>query len=386
MIYVGIDIAKNIHYAAVSNSNGEVLVDPFPFGNNIEGFTILLNSISSFSKDDLIIGLEATAHYGESLIQFLFNLDFKITLLNPLQTASMRKSKIRLTKTDKIDTLIIIKVLSLGEFKLITHRDISLIMLKSLCRSRRNLITLRTRSKIQLVSYVDQLFPELASFFKDNLHINTSYKLLSVHPNPKEITKLHLTYLANLLSKASRGKYNKSHARSLKDLASKSIGIENPILSSQIHMAIEQIRLYKSQISTVEESIKSMMLSLDSKIMTIPGISFNSAAVILSVIGDFTRFTHPKQIVAFAGIDPVVSQSGKFNALFTRMSKRGNSMLRYSLILSAFNISLHNKTFKDYYDKKRAEGKSHYQALGHVANKLVRVIYTIITRDISFNI
>lgn len=374
MFYLGIDIAKNTHYAALMTQDGQVLIEPFPFNNDINGFTSLLSLIENYDKEELLIGLESTAHYAENIISFLFNRGFQIAIINPIQTSSVRKSSIRKVKTDKVDTFVIIKTLLLCDYTILTNRDIHLMQLKSLCLARHDLIKLRSRSKIQLVTYIDQLFPEFQYFFKSGLHINTAYRLLEKHSLPSDIANLHLTYLTNLLKKASRGKFAKRDAINLKDLASKSIGIDNPMLSVRVSNAIEQIELFTKQIKQAEKLIEKLMLDIDSTILSIPGIGLVSAANILAIIGDVNRFTSPSQLIAFAGLDPVVNQSGNFNASNTRMSKRGSRLLRYSLIFSAHNVVKNNSTFSKYYALKRSQGKSHYNALGHVASKLVRVI------------
>lgn len=260
------------------------------------------------------------------------------------------------------------------------------VTLRGLCKSRRNLIKLRTRCKIQLGSFVDQLFPELNTFFRSGLHIKTSYQLLKRHARPCQIQKLHLTYLSNLLCKTSRGKYTKEDAIRLCELAKVSVGIDNPIHEIQIRHAIAQIELFSAQLDDITRSIEDVMRTLNSPIMSIPGIVAINGAMILSSIGDITRFPHPSKLLAFAGLDPAVRQSGKFNARSTRMSKRGDSMLRYALMNAAHNAARNNRTFADYYAAKVAQGKSHYNALGHTAHKLMRVIFTILTRNVPFDL
>jgi transposase len=386
MFYLGIDIAKNTHYAALMTQDGHVLIEPFSFSNDINGFNLLLSSIKDYDKEMLIIGLESTAHYAENLISFLFDRNFKIAVINPIQTASVRKSSIRKVKTDKVDTLVIIKTLLLCGYSIITSRDISLIQLKSLCLARHDLVKLRSRSKVQLTTYIDQLFPEFQYFFKSGLHINTSYRILEKHSLPSEISNLHLTYLTNLLEKSSRMKFSKQYAINLKRLASNSVGINNPMLSVRISNAIEQIELFSKQIKQIEDLIADLMQKIDSTILSIPGIGTISAANILAIIGDISRFPSASQLVAFAGLDPVVVQSGNFTASNTRMSKRGSRLLRYTLIFSAHNVAKNNTTFNKYYNLKRSQGKSHYNALGHVANKLVRIIHKILSCNICFDL
>ena len=386
MIYVGIDIAKNTHWASAMNSDGEILLEPFSFQNNNEGFQKFISKLSNFDKQKMLIGLESTAHYGENIISYLFNLDYKIGIINPIQTSNLRKSNIRKTKNDKVDTFIIIKSLTLNNYNLVTTRDINNIKLKGLGRSRHNLIVMRSRSKIQLASFIDQLFPELNKFFKGNLHLNVSYQLLKEYSSPKDISSLHLTKLSNILHDNSHGRYNKKDAIRLRELAKNSVGIDNPTLSLQVKQAILQIELYTEQIEEVEKLSKQILDEMESKLLTIPGMSYNQATAIHGFIGDISRFNKSCQLLAYAGLDPSIYQSGNFEARSTRMSKRGNSLLRYNLVYAAHNLVLHNRTFKEYYDLKRSQGKTHYCALGHCAHKLVRIIFKMLKSNVDFNL
>lgn len=386
MIYVGIDIAKEKHFAAAMTSDGEVLLKPFGFTNNSDGFKLLLSSLKSFDKANLLIGLESTAHYGENLICHLFEQGYNIAVINPIQTATLRKTNIRKTKTDKVDCLLIIKSLIVNNHRLFTKKDADSIRLKSLCRFREKLKKSKARLKIQLVTYVDILFPELQYFFKSGLHTNTCYELMKVHSAPNEIAALHLTYLGNLLHKASRGRFGKEEAIALKSLAKSSVGTGNTSVSIQITQSIAQIELLEKHIAELDSSIESIMRDLNSIILTIPGIGLLNGAMILGEIGDISRFSNPSKLLAYAGLDPTVNQSGNFNAKSTKMSKRGSKLLRYALINAAWNVSLKNKTFEDYFNLKRSQGNNHYAALGHTAHKLVRIIFKLLRDNVAFNL
>ena len=386
MIYVGIDVAKINHYASIIDSNGEVLVEPFLVKNNQVGFNLLYQKLKNYDIDKLLIGLESTAHYGNNLIYFFFKKGFKIGIINPIQTSTLRKTNIRKVKNDKVDSILIVKTLMMNCYTLLTNYDVEMMELKSFCRYRHNLMTMRTKSKIQLATYVDQLFPELNSFFKDNLHINTSYQLLKQYSNPSDIANVNLTKLTNLFMKASKGKYNKNRAIQLKQLANSSVGIDNPALSIQIKLTIEQIEIYSKQINEIETRINNYMQKSDNVITSIPGISNTTAAIIISELGNIFRFKGSSKVIAYAGLDSTVKQSGNFNATTTRMSKRGSSLLRYALILAANNVRLNTKTFNEYYTKKCSQGKSHYNSLGHCATKLVRLIFKMLSDNKSFNI
>ena len=384
MIYVGIDIAKETHVAAAVDSDGVIIIEPFSFSNNHEGFKLLKSKLDSLDKNNVLVGLESTAHYAENAIFFLHSLDFNLAVINPVQTAAMRKTGIRKTKTDKVDSLLICKTLAVNAFRLYTENDIKTMKLKSLCRFRQNLKKSKARLKIQLTSYVDIIFPELQFFFKSGLHIKSCYELLKVYSSPDDIAALHLTKLSNILSNASRGRFGKQDAESLKSLAKSSVGVKNTYISIQITQTIAQIELIESQINELETVIEKAVDELDSVIMTVPGIGKLNGAMILGEIGDIKRFSHPSKLLAYAGLDPVINQSGKFNAKKTRMSKRGSKMLRYALINAAWNVSLNNATFKRYYDSKINQGNSHYSALGHTAHKLVRVLFKLLNDNIPF--
>ena len=386
MIYVGIDIAKLNHFASVLSSDGEVLIEPFKFTNDSDGFFMLLSKLSVFDKDSIVIGLESTAHYGNNLLMFLVPKGYKVCLINPIQTAVLRKNNIRKTKTDKVDTCIIAKTLMMNDLRYVTLQDIGLIQLKNLGRFRLKMVKQRTRLKIQLTSYVDQVFPELQYFFKSGIHHKGCYALLKEAPSPEAIASMHLTHLTHLLKTNSHGHFKKETALELRVLAQKSVGNGDKSLSIQITQSIEQIELLDSQLKRTEQEISDIITSLDSVIMTIPGIGAVNGGMILGEIGDIKRFSSPSKLLAFAGLDPSVYQSGNFQAKRTRMSKRGSRAFRYALMNAAHNVVKNNSTFKTYYDKKRDEGRSHYNALGHCAGKLVRIIHKMLTDDVTFDL
>ena len=387
MIYVGIDIAKLNHFASALSSDGEVLIEPFKFTNDGDGFQMLVSKLDSFDKDSIIIGLESTAHYGDNLVRYLVAGYYKVCVINPIKTSSLRKNNIRKTKTDKVDTYLIAKTLMMQDsFRFVTFFDLDLMDLKTLGRFRQKTIKQRTRLKIQLTSYVDQVFPELQYFFKSGLHQKAVYALLKEAPTPHDIASMHMTHLSHLLEVASHGHFKKEQAKELRVLAQKSVGANDSALSIQITHTIAQIELLDSQLERVEAEMTDIMKFNNSVIMTIPGISYINGGMILGEIGNIHRFSNPNKLLAFAGLDPTVYQSGNYTAKRTRMSKRGSRVLRYALVNAAHNVVKNNATFKAYYDAKMAEGRSHYNALGHCAGKLVRVIWKMLTDEVEFNL
>ena len=196
---------------------------------------------------------------------------------------------------------------------------------------------------------------------------------------------MHMTHLASLLRAASHGHFKKDKAQELRILAQKSVGFNDSSISIQITQTIEQIELLDRQMDDVEDQIRKLTFSLDSVILTIPGMGPLDAGMILGEIGDIHRFANPHKLLAFACPDPTVRQSGKFNASRTRMSKRGSRILRYALVYSSHNVVKNNSTFRSYYDSKVSQGRGHYAALGHCAGKLVRIIFKLLTDNVAFD-
>lgn len=384
MLLLGVDIAKLNHVASfIDSSSGELIFSNFKFQNNILGFSSLFEKISKFSVSEIIIGLESTGHYGENFINFFFQKGFKIAVINPLQTSYLRKANIRDSKNDRLDSINIAKALLFGKHTYVSQKNLTNFSLKKLTRFRKSLIKQKTKTKIQLVSLLDIIFPELQYFFKSGVHSNAVYTLLKKYPSTEKIAALREKSLFSILNKASKGHYKEQHASQLKSLAKSSVGIKDTSISMHIPQLIQLIEMLDSQIKAIEKEIDSF-IDEESPILTIPGINTVAAASILGEINDIENFDSSSKLLAFSGLDPKIRQSGNFNASSCRMSKKGSSYLRYALIFTAWNLVRNSATFNRYYLSKRAQGKSHYSALGHTAHKLVRVIYTLLKKNISY--
>lgn len=384
MVYIGIDIAKFKHFASVVSSDGKVIVKPFPFENSRQGFMKLVEKIENFQ--DCLIGLESTGHYAENLIQFLYEHNYQVAIINPIQTDSLRDSNIRKTKTDKIDTMLIVQCLMLKKYSLVSSKNIDMIKLRRLSRFRLEMVQQQTRIKTQLAGCLDIVFPELSSFFKGNLHLKVAYALLEKYSSAKAIRSARIDGLTNLLVHNSHGRYNQEKALELKNLAKESVGLDNPAIELQIQCLIKQLHLYQKQIKDIDISIITLMEIINSPILTIPGVGYTLGAMIISEIDNIKKFSNPSKLLAFSGLDPVVKQSGNFQSDILKISKRGSTYLRYAIYRVAFLIIYNNETFHNYYIDKRSQGKNHRVALGHVCNKLVRVIFKLLTDNIPFNL
>lgn len=376
-ILVGIDVAKDKHDCFIMNSEGEVLAKPFTIFNNKEGFDFLYKKIQSVSSSDNIkVGLEATGHYSYNIIGFLLNKGLATFILNPLHTNLYRKSlSLRKTKTDKIDSKTIAMML-LSDVSLKSYSDISYHNedLKSLTRYRFSKVEERAKLKTSLSRLAQILFPELEKLVP-TLHMTSIYQLLEEFPSASAIASVHLTRLTNLLSKASKGHYDRETAIKIRDAAKNSIGSNMPAKSLELKHTIKLIRALTIDIDEIEAEISKMMDKIASPITTIPGIGNNMGAMIISEIGDFSRFSSPDKILAYAGYSPSTYQSGKLDNCYAHMEKRGSRYLRYALFQATQRVCHLDSTFSAYLAKKRAEGKHYYIAISHAVKKLVRVIF-----------
>lgn len=266
MIYVGMILPNVNLLASAISSDGEILIEPFKFTNDNDGFQLLLSKLDPLDKDSIIIGLESTAHYGDNLVRYLVAYNYKVCVFNPIKTSTMRKNNIRKTKTDKVDTYIICKTLMMQEsLRFLTFYNLDLMDIKALGRFRQKTIKQRIRLMIQLTSYVDEIFPELQYFFKSGLHQKPVYALLKEAPTPEAIASMHM---AHLLKVNSHGHFDKTNAQQLRVLAQKPVGANDSALSIQVTHSIRQIELLDSQLERVEAEMTNIMKFNYSVIMT----------------------------------------------------------------------------------------------------------------------
>ena len=382
MIFVGIDVAKDKHDCFILNSEGTVLADVFTIANNRIGFETLLSRIQSCSQGEskIKVGLEATGHYSYNLLGFLLDSGLATYVINPLHTNLYRKSlSLRRTKTDRIDArTIAMMLMSDVDLKSYTDTVYHNEELKSLTRYRFDKVCERAKLKQSVSRLVTILFPELEKLVP-TLHMASVYALLSEFPGAKQVAGAHLTHLKAVLYDASRGRYGRDMATTLREAARCSVGSVMPAKSLELQHTIRLIRELDAEIEDIVTAIQSMMDEIQSPITTIPGIGVRMGAMILAEIGDFSRFDSPDKILAYAGMSPSTYQSGQLSlsGTYSHMEKRGSRYLRYALYNATKYVCLWNPTFAAYLAKKRAEGKHYNVALSHAAKKLVRLIYAI---------
>ena len=387
MFYLGIDIGKNTHVASLVDDKKKVIFKAFSFSNSIDGAESLILKLEAF-KNELEVGMESTGHYWLSLYSYLVEKNFTVRVINPIQTDGWRQGiEIRKRKTDVIDSILIADLLRYGDFVETSLSNEDYLSLRNLSRFRSYLISSIGDLKRKTIALLDQVFPEYASSFS-NIFGKTSKEILSNFSTPSDFEDINSDDLNTFLESVSKKNYASKKIDELSKKASSSFGINFCLdsFSLQIKMLIEQISFIQNQVSDVENEIEVLLEKLNSPITTIPGIGSVNAATILGEIGDIKRFSNPSKLVAYAGLDASISQSGEYESTYNHMSKRGSPYLRRALFQSALRAEFCDPVFSDYYQKKISEGKHHLVATNAVARKLCHTIFAVLTKDEPYQV
>ncbi len=405
-IVIGIDIAKDFHYVAILAPDGGLYKQPFKIFNTVEGFNNLLYQIKKAEEEfnaPYAIFMESTGVYHLPLFHFLKKLISETFIINPLITNSIKNKNIRKVKTDKRDSISIAKLAKYEDIKSSNYQDSIIFDLKSLVREHIKLVETASIYKHKLASDIHLVFPNYTSVFSE-IFSSTSLSLLINYPTPevilntpkeKIITDIK-SYSNHSLDWATK-KYN-----DLIKVAEEAsiIGIKSTSLTYKIAQNISLLQTLTLKIKGIKNELKNFVNSntfpatlresID-LIDSIPGFDFMTAVTILSEIGDYSRFKKAKQLVAFLGIDPSVSQSGKVTCSNNKMSKRGSQAARKALYVAALvcvrkkcNGEYYNKVLYDYYKSKPDKVKK--VLLGSIMHKLVNYIFSVLRDRTPFEV
>ena len=380
MYIVGIDIGKNHHEASIVSPEGKQIGRSLRFATTHKGADSLMSFIfKNIGNSPCVFGMEATGHYWYPIYSFLKAKGYTIYVINPIQSDSLRKMYIRQTKNDSIDSFLIAEVIRFGQFGTTSMADENILAMRQLCRYRDSVISSRTEIKLRIGTIMEQIFPEYEKQFS-SLWASTSMGILEKYLTPENIENAPIDELFEIIKDKSHNRLTRAKAISIKDAAADTFGIKiaQDAFSFQLKQLIDRMNFLDKQIEALDCQILEYYEKFDCYLHTIPGIGMIAAATILAEIGDINRFKSSSALVAFAGIDPTVRQSGEFSSTHNHMSKRGSPYLRHAIFLAATTCSFHNIPLNAYYKKKREQGKHHLTATGAVARKLTTVIYAVL--------
>lgn len=380
MYIVGIDIGKNHHEASIVSPEGKQIGRSLRFATTHKGADSLMSFIfKNIGNSPCVFGMEATGHYWYPIYSFLKAKGYTIYVINPIQSDSLRKMYIRQTKNDSIDSFLIAEVIRFGQFGTTSMADENILAMRQLCRYRDSVISSRTEIKLRIGTIMEQIFPEYEKQFS-SLWVSTSMGILEKYLTPENIENAPIDELFEIIKDKSHNRLTRAKAISIKEAAADTFGIKiaQDAFSFQLKQLIDRMNFLDKQIEALDCQILEYYEKFDCYLHTIPGIGIIGAATILTEIGDISRFKNSSSLIAFAGIDPTVRQSGEFNSTHNHMSKRGSPYLRHAIFLAATTCSFHNSPLNAYYKKKRDQGKHHLTATGAVARKLTTVIYAVL--------
>jgi transposase len=388
LYYLGIDVGKFSHSMCLLSEEGQKTI--FQIDNNREGFEKLETKLSELKcGQDILIGMEATGHYFLNLYDWLLQCGLSaenIALLNPLQVKSFRNTNLRGAKSDNVDAERIAILLKFGEFKRCNVSVGVMMNLRELTRLRADLVANTGDLKRKIICVLDRIFPEFMKVF-ENKFGKTVMGLLDNY-TPEEMAELSLEKLTETVKKLSgRGRgISQKKIQALHEASQNSIGITFGRAAFKIELDILLIRLkvLKEQTDRLEKEIELIVEPLNSTIFTIPGIGVSTGATILSEIGNIQNFNLAIKLIAFAGLDPKLKESGNYQGK-TPISKRGSKYLRTAIWYSAMVTCRVDPKFKKFYQDRRDKGKSHRYAVTAAANKLTKVIYHVLKNNCQYH-
>lgn len=378
--FVGIDISKSSFDATLIDEQQKKLFYQ-KFSMDKTGFKSFLRKLKIFDKSLIQITVESTGVYFISLYNYLINIGFSISVINPLLVHNFHKSmSLRKTKTDKKDSFII-ALFTLKNLEILSKHDKQTSTMRRLCRERDKMSEKIAKMKTEIKSDLNVLFPELEN--NVNVFTNTMLLLLEKYSASNSIAKLRTNQIDRIFNK-TKGNKVKITSKELKSLAKDSIGHGDKYLEKVLSNKIKQLRFYQTISSDYDDDIRAFIkenYSFDFEILTsIKGIGEITAQKFLIEIDDIKNFNNYKQLTAFIGTDPSVKQSGTSIMYQGRISKRGNKYLRRTLFQMAVSCIRENNTFSLYYHKKRMEDKKYKQAVIATGNKLLRVIFSMLSK------
>ena len=382
MICVGIDVASRKHdYFMLHRETGTVFKKKSVTVSNTEqGYEKLRSDIESFSgatgDSDIRIGLESTGIYSTNIMMFLHKQKYKVMMINPILTNMTRKTtSVHAPKNDNTDAQTICKYVADNPDKFtpytstLYHKD----TLKSLSRKRFLITNDLRKAKLAVNNLVQLVFPELKTLFR-NIYGGSALALLKEYKfSPRNIARGRADKIASLMHGRCR-----CTADEIIEAAKHTIGVRSDCYEFELQDAVAELEHVQQRVDMYTARIKSIVNETCPDILSIPGVGYVTAGLIMGEIGDIERFHTSDSLVSFSGIDSRVYESGEYKAGHCAPTKRGSKYLRYGLFQVARVIWQWDPVFKEYYQKKKAEGKHYYVILGHIQKKVTRTIYSVL--------
>ena len=389
---VGIDIAKNVHWAGIILPNGKEIKKSFSFNNNKKGFESLVetvkNVLTMLNFKKAIIGMEPTGHYWKSCARYLKKIEWiKVVTVNPYHVKDAKEFDDNCqTKNDKKDCMTIARLIKDARFFEPYLPEGIWADLRNLSNTRAELVRKQNAVKCRLVATIDEYFPEYTKIFK-NVLSRTSEEILKKCPFPEDIKSIGKEELLKHIRETVKRGYSKKQVEKIYELAEESIGTTEGIKGArfQLNMYIEEAKLIGKQIKMAEQELEKQLKETGfyESLISIQGIGIVSAAMFVGEVGDINRFDSYEQIRRYAGLNLVENSSGNHKGK-TTISKRGRSLLRSILYRMAFTMVNKNEEIKELYKyltTRKENQLKKKQAIIAVIGKILQIIYAVATKN-----
>ncbi len=385
--FVGIDVSKDKFDACGIREDGAKLFQ-FSALMDRKGFEKLRSHLSSVPMGSVLIGMESTASYHVNLFSYLVSEGYAAFVLNPLLISNYVKMQLRKTKTDKKDAWVIAQFLLANRDSLIRRATSPLISdLRELARQRESLVDQMTSLKNDIKRILNITFPELEHMA--GIFTKSILKLLQQYPSAKALQEVEPDQLTRMLIEDSYGRKRGAFAEALLKAARSSIGTPSPmkdvILKQKVSLHFHLEEALEEITEMLLQTSRGMMGDDMDLLNSIKGIGEKTAAsFLIEMGGDIQQFDDPNKIIAMAGIDPAVRQSGKYEGS-SRITKRGNRHLRRIIWLMTTQVIHYCDVFRAYYRKRRKDGLPYKKAVLATSHKLIRIIYAMLTQRTAFS-
>jgi transposase len=383
---VGIDIGQQRHAAAGLTAAGAQFGRELAFDNNRAGVDLLEQRLLTplGGPGRVLIGMEATGHYWLPLYYALTARGYSVVVINPIQTRAKFRTRIRKTKTDKLDARSIARLVLAGEAQAARIPDAATFELRLLVRQRWRLLDLAGGLERFMLSLIDRLFPEYPGLFSSPL-IHSGHELIRHYGLAPQRLVAESAALPQFLRATSHGRLAAAKIAALLRAARSSIGVPvaQDLLVRQLQSTQSLVETLAAQIADVDRELEQRMAARPSPLASL-GLSAPLLATIHAESDPITDFKHVWQYVAYTGLDPSTYDSGKMHGSHVHISKRGSPHLRHALYLAAFALYRQHKELLRLYQRMRTAGHRHVDALVIVAHKLARITWRLLTDQRPF--
>jgi transposase len=383
---VGIDVGKKRHAAAGLTASGEKAGPEISFTNDRKGIdrleAKLLRPLGGPGR--VLVAMEATGHYWMPLHFELARRGYEAVVLNPIQTRAKFRTRIRKTKTDRLDAVSIGRLVLSGEARAARIPAEKTLELRLLTRHRWRLVDTGCDLTRFALTLVDRAFPEYPNLLSKPFGATGRALIREVGLAPRDVAA-RASDLGGLVRSASRGRIGSEGVSALVEGARASIGIgmAEEVMTGQLRGTLGLIEAIEREANALDEELARRIEALASPLISL-GLGAPVVATIHAETDPITDFRRPWQYAAFAGLDPSAFQTGQFLGTRTPVSKRGSPHLRRALYLAAMSTYRRHADLKRAYERARRKGRHHTDALVIVAHKLARIVWRLLTDNRPF--